>query len=153
MLAYKTHSQLVEATACMMRWYALATVNASAASASRGLALWTEWLEAAAARQSSVAHAGRSASMWGLGAGAPWWAQAPAWTAWGRVPLPDWNGWITQTRPPMRADAGPSAATLEPAAGSGVAAYRTAGGHAVAQVIMGKANGPAGGKSPAPATR
>jgi hypothetical protein len=153
MLAYKTHSQLVEATACMMRWSALATVNASAASASRGLALWTEWLEAAAARQSSVAHAGRSASMWWLGAGAPWWAQAPAWTAWGRVPLPDWNGWITQTRPPMRADAGPSAATLEPAAGSGVAAYRTAGGHAVAQVIMGKANGPAGGKSPAPATR
>lgn len=153
MLAYKTHSQLVEATACMMRWYALATVNASAASASRGLALWTEWLEAAAARQSSVAHAGRSASMWWLGAGAPWWAQAPAWTAWGRVPLPDWNGWIAQTRPPMRADAGPSAATLEPAAGSGVAAYRTAGGHAVAQVIMGKANGPGGGKSPAPATR
>jgi hypothetical protein len=173
MLAYKTHAQLVEAAASVMRWYALAMVNASTASASRGLALWTEWLEAATAGQPANGGAGPqrammpawpwmpapmpnasgSAGMWWLGPGASWWVQAPAWAAWSRAPMSGWNGWLTQVRPATPAGKAPTGTTVQATADPGVTAYRSGGGHAVAQVVMGKANGQANGKSPPGGTR
>ena len=51
MLDFKTQSQLVDATASIMRAYLRAATNTAAASASRNLSLWTQMLEAAAPRQ------------------------------------------------------------------------------------------------------
>ena len=51
MLDLKTQSQLVDATASIMRAYVRAATDTAAASASRNLSLWTQMLEAAAPRQ------------------------------------------------------------------------------------------------------
>ena len=86
MLDFKTQSQLVDATAAMMRACVTATTNTWAASACRGLSLWTEMLGAGSER---------SAPAWRPGAAHPlgmmmWpsvanWMTAPqlyAWSSW-----------------------------------------------------------------------
>jgi hypothetical protein len=132
MLNFKTQSQLIEAAASVMRWYTLAAINASAASASRGFAFWTEVLQSGNGRwapgKSGPQGLGPMASPWWVAAGAPWWTRPAGWGPWGRA------------RHPLSA-AGKAPGPARPAAPSGVATYRSAGGHAVAQVIMGKANG------------
>ena len=54
MLDFKTQSQIVDATASVMRWYVTAAINTSAASTCRGLSLWSELLDAAAPRNASA---------------------------------------------------------------------------------------------------
>ena len=50
MLDFKTQSQLVDATAAIMRSYLRAATNTFAASASRSMSLWSEMLESASPR-------------------------------------------------------------------------------------------------------
>ena len=50
MLDFKTQSQLVDATAAIMRSYLRAATSTLAASASRSMSLWSEMLESASPR-------------------------------------------------------------------------------------------------------
>lgn len=140
MLDFKTHAQLVEATASVMRWYTLAAINASAASASHSLSLWSEMLDLAAPSSATNDRAKPlSNPSWAwAGAGAPWWAKPPGWSAWSRGPLPAWNGWLAQATSASSKTGNVAARRAEP--DPGAASYRSAGGHAVAQVIVGPAN-------------
>jgi hypothetical protein len=168
MLDYRTQAQLVDATASMMRWCTMAAVNTSAASASRGLALWTELLAAATPPRAStnttkpplegwpgwpwalanISSTSPLARTWWLGANPAWWlSPAAGWAVWGGTALPPWNGWMMQaprSGPAAKGSNGKDRSQVETA----VASYRSAGGHAVAQVIMGPANGRANGKAP-----
>jgi hypothetical protein len=169
MLDIKTQSQIADATASMMRWCVTAAINASAASASRGMALWSELMDAASAPGATAA-ASRGeedsastqprpvppivvwaswplladkipstsplARTWWLGPD-PGWGPLAGLNAWSRVSLPAWNGWLAQVAaaPPHREKAN-GAAKLGADDGA-YSAYRSAGGHAAAQVIMG----------------
>ena len=163
MLDYRTQAQFVDATASMMRWCTIAAVSSSAASASRGFALWTELLAAAtpprapanAAKPSlegwpwalaAIPDTSPLARAWWLGSNPTWWlSPAAGWAVWGRTALPAWNGWMTQiprSGTAAKGSNGKDRSQVETA----VASYRSAGGHAVAQVIMWPANGRANGK-------
>ena len=167
MLDYRTQAQLVDATASMMRWCTMAAVNTSAASASRGLALWTELLAAATPPRAlanvakppleagwagwpwalaTIPNTSPLARTWWLGSNPTWWlSPAAGWAVWGRTALPPWNGWAApRSGPAAKGSNGKDLTKAETA----VASYRSAGGHAVAQVIMGSANGRANGKAP-----
>lgn len=171
MLDYKTQTQLVDATAAMLRSYLAATTNTLAASTWRGLSLWAEMMGANATGARPVAAkaptlwpsmanwmtapqpyvwptwpwaaSGKAASMpfapftqtW-FGPSFSMWTQMPDWGVWGRTSLPMWNGWLApramatttaKAQPPAR----PVAQEAAP-----FASYRSAGGHASAQVIV-----------------
>jgi hypothetical protein len=178
MLDLKTQSQLVDATAMIMRSYLRAATNAFAESAGRSMSLWSEMLEAAGPRHAPGAQpqpvarplppsswpstidwmassrlaapwpawpwlAGNGAGMswtplvrtWWLGPSMTFWAPLADWSVWGRAPFPAWNGRLTQAQP-----ATPHAAAngvAQSADDSGFASYRSSGGHATTQVVMG----------------
>jgi hypothetical protein len=173
MLDYKTQTQLVDATAAMLRSYLTATTNTLAASTWRGLSLWAEMVGVGAA--ASKPAAGRAPTLWpsmsnwmsappagawqawpwslaGIGKGlAPFagawpgqafspgfsmWSPMPDWSMWSRASLPMWNAWLAPLAAPAPARPAPVAnkpAAPEPAP---YASYRSAGGHAAAQVIV-----------------
>jgi hypothetical protein len=62
------------------------------------------------------------------------WAPMPEWGMWGRTPLPIWSGWLA----PGAAPAAAESAAVKPAVSDPApyASYRSAGGHATAQVIV-----------------
>jgi len=181
MLAFKAQSQLVDATASIMRAYLSAATNTFAASAGRSLSLWSELLEAASPRQAPAGWpqpaarplgpapwpspagwmatprlaspwsapwsawpwlAGRAADMswtplvqtWWLGPSATFWAPLADWGAWSRGSFPVWSGWNGMPQVPPSSALSNGAA--RPAPDAGFASYRSAGGHAVAQVIV-----------------
>ncbi len=181
MLDIRTQSQLVDASASIMRWCMTATINVSAASASRGMALWNELIEAANATGGTAppakSNGSRSAAparslpmppiamlaswplladkvpatsplarAWWLGPD-PGWGPLAGLSALSRVSLPAWNGWLAQAPTAAASREKTNGASRRNADGGGYSAYRSAGGHAVAQVIMGplpaRANGQA----------
>ena len=77
MLDFKTQSQLVDATAAMMRSCVTATTNTWAASACRGLSLWAEMMEAGSRR------------------GVPTWQQGAAAHPLGMMMWPSMANWMT----------------------------------------------------------
>ena len=123
MLDFKTQSQLVDATAAMMRSCVAATTNSWAASACRGLSLWAEMLEAGSRRgvrawQPGAATHPLGMMMWPsvapqLSAWSSWpWLRGnairPAWTPFAGswpgptfslwMPLGDWTAWGRASR-------------------------------------------------------
>jgi hypothetical protein len=183
MLDFKTQSQIVDATASVMRWYVTAAINTSAASAARGLSLWSELMEAASPQCSpsgqpqvggpirvnmSPSHAdamdtgsGRLAQWPWVPGSLPstsplargWWlgsnpnVRGPL-AEWRRLSLPAWNGWLAQV--PAASARAASNGAAKRADDAGYASYRSAGGHASAQVIMGTAPSPANGRASPP---
>jgi hypothetical protein len=148
MLDFKTQSQLADATATIMRSYLRAATTTFAASASRSMSLWTEMLEAASPRSAPAGQPQSAARplvptpwptmvrTWWLGSSVTFWAPLADWSVWSRPPFPAWSGWLPQVPP------SPSRATLNGAAqraadDGGFASYRSAGGHASTQVIIG----------------
>jgi hypothetical protein len=113
MLDLRTQSQLVDATATILRACLAATTNTWAASAYRGLSLWAEVL-GAASRPGTTAWAAHSLDC----------------TAWGRAWARGWNGQI-DARARLPAAATQSALPLS------FSSYRSDGGHAVAQIASG----------------
>jgi len=156
MLDYKTQSQFVDATASVMRWYVTAAISTSAASAWRGLSLWSELMDAtralgaagtgpapsSAARDqvaqselavwpwlpAKIASTSPLSRTWWLGPRLTWWAPLGGWAAFG----------CSKDPAAARAPGARSNGVVQRAApDSGVASYRSSSGHAVAQVIMG----------------
>jgi hypothetical protein len=173
MLDFKTQTQLVDATAAMMRSAVTATANTWAASACKGLSLWAELLSGGHPRpgqQPQVASSSRGPTLWpsmadwmvapqlyawpawpwlsgAAGMGLAWTPTARSWpgpsfSLW--APLGDWRAWgapasaWTDGNVGRPQPAAPSPATLpRPVApASFPASYRSAGGHAVAQVVV-----------------
>jgi hypothetical protein len=159
MLDFRTQSQFVDATAAMMRSYLVAATNTWAASARHGLSLWVEltsggsrlarpplgpvlwpsvanWMQApnlyAAMwpwqHPEGATHATWApfASTW-LGPSFSLWAPLADWAPWGRASVPAWSCWLDAT-----ALGGEVHAVAAPA---GFSSYRSAGGHAAAQVV------------------
>jgi hypothetical protein len=174
MLDYKTQSQLVDATAAMLRSYIAASTNTLAASAWRGLSLWAEMMGASATGgrpTAATAHTlwpsmanwmtapqlyawpawpwpapGRSVSIpfapftrtW-LGPSFSMWTQVPDWEMWSRTSLPMWNGWLAPRATATATTAtrtAPAASQAAPQPPPPYASYRSAGGHATAQVVV-----------------
>ena len=168
MLDFRTQSQLIDATAAMMRSCLLATTNNWAASACRGFSLWAELMESGSRRDGALPAFGPMlwpsvvswADLSGLCGGPIWqlpagsaslgwtpfartwlgpsfslWAPLADWTAWSRASIPAWNVWLEPLagyKASAFADAAGRSTTAEPPS---YASYRSAGGHAVAQVI------------------
>jgi hypothetical protein len=162
MLDFKTQSQLVDATASIMRAYLTAATNTVAASTSRSMTLWTEMLEAATPRSGPAGQAQSAAPLpgdwmlrprltapwpawpalaqtWWLGPSVTFWAPLTGWGAWSRGPVPAWSGWNGAVQGPTTQSASqgvmPNGAP-PPLAEGAFASYRSAGGHAAAQVIV-----------------
>jgi hypothetical protein len=188
MLDFKTQSQLVDATATIMRSYLTAATNTFAASASRSMSLWSEMLQAAGPRHASAGPPqpqlpsswpspldsmatprlaapwsawpwlpGNAAGMswtplvqtWWLGPSVTFWAPLADWRVWGRAPFPAWSGWLAQA-PPATPVAPSNGADQHAADDGGFASYRSSGGHATTQVIMGTAPGRTNGRAEPP---
>ena|SRR3990172_1620462 len=116
MHAIKAQTQLADATADMMRACALLAARTASLSASGSLSLWAQMMAASA--------------------GSPWsmqsrlaWSPAQGWAAWNRACLPQTELQPAETAPESVAAPGVPDPTF--------ASYRSAGGHAVAQVIVG----------------
>jgi hypothetical protein len=71
------------------------------------------------------------AQTWWLGPSVTFWAPLTDWGAWSRGSFPVWSGWNSAAQLPLSRAASDAAA-----ADAGFASYRSAGGHAVAQVIV-----------------
>jgi hypothetical protein len=112
----KTHSQLADAAADMVRAYTLVAARAATVSASRSISLWALML--AASTRSPWAMQSRLA-----------WDPLQGWAAWSRA-----CGSSGQTQ---AKDAPNATEAGTPAPDPAFASYRSAGGHAVAQVIVG----------------
>jgi hypothetical protein len=148
MLDFKTQSQLVDATATIMRSYLRAATNTFAASACRSMSLWSEMLEAANTRHALAVQPQPAArpllpslwpplvQTWWLGPSVTFWAPLADWSAWGRAPFPAWSGWLAQA-PPSTPRAAFNGAAQGGADDGGYSSYRSSGGHATTQVIMG----------------
>jgi hypothetical protein len=108
----KSQTQLADATAEMLRACVLLTARTASLSASRSLSLWTQML-AASAR-----------SPWSMQSRLAW-APLQGWAAWSRACLP------------QAEEATPACTAEPPSPDPAFASYRSAGGHAVAQVIVG----------------
>lgn len=144
MLDFKTQSQLADATASIMRAYLIAATDAFAASASRSLSLWSAMAPQGLAAQWSAwpwlagGAPGMSwaplAQTWWLGPSVTLWAPLADWGAWSRRSHPAWSGWNGAAQVPPSGPA--SNAAARPAPDPGFASYRSAGGHAAAQVIV-----------------
>jgi hypothetical protein len=156
MLDFKTQSQLLDASATIVRSYLRAATNTFAASASRSMSLWSEMLEAA-----SPCHAPAERMSWAplvqtwwLGPSMTFWAPLADWRAWGRAPFtpfPAWSGWPAQM-PPATPRASSNSAPKRAADEGGFSTYRSSGGHASSQVIMGTAPSRTNGRA-APSKR
>lgn len=163
MLDYDTHARLADATADLMRSCAVAAAQTMTASTCRGLTLWSELLRAAERRPAPPAIRASSANPFGVfwhftpaewmprasvwrqnhwlptsapGFGwAPYaaWTTLPDWSAWSRSYWPAWPSQPRQASPFSVQEAATRAAL---SVASPYASYRSAGGHAVAQVIM-----------------
>ena len=107
MLDVRSHSQLAEATAGMMRACALATARAASAPVFQGMSFWSWML------RTSAAHP------------APF-SPVEGWMALGRACTPTPNAQTEQAQP-----------QAEPPTDPAFSSYRSSGGHAVAQVIVG----------------
>src|SRR5262249_4533770 len=135
--------------------------------ASRGLSLWTEVLDTARNAPSGKPEAlsgvrpfwppagasplaGPLAGMWWLSPGALWWMRTPSWTAWSKATLAGGTGALTPASKVPSVGKAPIPATPPIPADAAVASYRSAGGHAVAQVIIGKMNGRADSQTQTP---
>lgn len=168
MIDLDAHAQLADATAELMRSYALATAQTMTTSACRGLALWSDMLRApgptsAPARSTASpfdAFWRMLPTSW-LPPGSPSWPQTPWQTYWMSGGMPafgwtpytsawtspwsagNWATWTSRYWPtwncgipvadPLAAPAAMASAMLQAAP---YASYRSAGGHAAAQVIM-----------------
>jgi hypothetical protein len=163
MLDYDTQARLADATAELMRSCALATAQTMTVSACRGLTLWSDMLRAPPRTPAAPAIRTTSANpfeefwrsapnAWMSRAWRPnswlphampgfgWtpysvWPAPSDWSAWSRLYWPAWP-----SQPPL---ANPfsvpetvTRAALSMASPTTYASYRSAGGHAVAQVIM-----------------
>ena len=113
----KSQTQLADATANMMRAYALATARAASLSASRSISLWALMLAASAS------------SPWAMQSRVVW-DPLQGWAAWSRACLQ--SGQTQATEAPQG-----QAGSEPPAPDPAFASYRSAGGHAVAQIIVG----------------
>jgi hypothetical protein len=146
MLDFKTQSQLVDATATIMRSYLRAATTTFAASASRSMSLWTEMLETASRAPAGPPQPAARALVptpwptmvqtWWLGPSVTFWAPFADWSVWSRAPFPAWSGWLPQV-PPSASRATLNGAAQRAADDGGFASYRSAGGHASTQVIIG----------------
>lgn len=107
MFDIKSQSQLAEATADMMRACALATAQAASTPMFQGMSFWSWMLRSSTTRP------------------------APA--------FPALEGWMALSpcisTPSMQME--PAQGPAEPPADAAVSSYRSSGGHAVAQVIVG----------------
>jgi hypothetical protein len=159
MLDFKTQSQLVDATAAMMRACLAATTHSWTASAHRGLSLWADMLGAGKRHDMSGWQVGADSdslgqTMWPSLAD---WMRAPqlhGWPSWvwlpgnaGRqvgtpfagswpgptftlwMPLADWTAW-------KRPQDAMAKLAESPTSSVGFSSYRSDGGHAVAQIAM-----------------
>jgi hypothetical protein len=165
MLDYDTHARLADATAELMRSCAVAAAQTMTASTCRGLMLWSDMLRSPERRPAPQAiRAGstnpfemfwrltpadwmpkaavRPQSYWPPTSAprlgwAPYatWPALPDWSAWSRVYWPAWPS-QPQLASPFAVPATVARAALSVASPSTYASYRSAGGHAVAQVIM-----------------
>lgn len=112
MLDIKSQSQIADATADLMRAYALATATVAGRSMLKGMSLWTQMLRSSALAPNpafAVACAVRSHPTWTVEEG-------------------------TMAGP---CEAQPGAEDFnQPAPDSAFSSYRSSGGHAVAQVIV-----------------
>jgi hypothetical protein len=151
MLDYKTQAQFVDAAASIWRAYLRATSDALAASAGRNWSLWTQILATAHPPGATwPAPAGWTSSSGGAGTdGAPLalisWA-GPGSICW--APIADWCVWsagfmraATSNPLPPPPSSLQGQARTEPEAS--FARYRSAGGHAVAQVRIPTTDEPA----------
>lgn len=96
---------------------------------------WQAWPWSLAGNGEGVpAFAGRWAGP-GTSPGFSMWAPMPDWGMWSRASLPMWNAWLAPLSAPAAAEPAPVAkpAVPDPAP---YASYRSAGGHAAAQVIV-----------------
>jgi hypothetical protein len=162
MLDLKTQSHLVDATASIMRAYLRATSDTLAASAGRSWWLWAQLLGNGSPRRASLGPAGAPqfpslplaitwlmpvhwpwltcgpgmtwpplAQMWWVGPSLTFWAPCADWSQM-RDPFPLRSRWSNPTpAPPL-----PTRAEARSAPDTGFASYRSAGGHAVAQVTV-----------------
>jgi len=116
MHAIKTQTQLADATANMMRACALLAARTASLSASGSFSLWAQMMAASA--------------------GSPWSMQSRiAWS-----PVQGWAAWKQACLSPtglQPAEAEPESPASPAAPDPAFASYRSAGGHAVAQVIVG----------------
>jgi hypothetical protein len=136
MFDLKTQSQLVDATAAMMRSCMTATTKTWAASACHGLSLWAEMLGAgtgrggAVWRQPGAAGQPMGMTMWPSMANWMTTSQLYGWASWpwlrGNAVRP-WSG-----QPDTMATR--AAPATQPTAPAGFSSYRSGGGHAVAQI-------------------
>jgi hypothetical protein len=151
MLVFKTQMQLVDASASISRAYLRAASDTLAASAGRSWSLWIEMLAASARHAATAATDARAPSSppsldtWLVPAHWPWLACGGAGVGWPRVaPMwwvgPGWMLWRACTNVAAHCS---SPTPLPPAAADGRSApdatfarYRSAGGHAAAQVIV-----------------
>jgi hypothetical protein len=74
------------------------------------------------------------AQTWWLGPSVTFWAPLADWGVWSRGSFPVWSGWNGAAQVPSSGATSNGAA--HPAPDAGFASYRSAGGHAVAQVIV-----------------
>ena len=119
MLDLSNQTKFADATAAMMRACAIAATNAMAQSARQGLSFWSDMMcLGAPARPVSpgVSPAALSPDYWTAFVVGPW---TPA------------RSVQTAARP-----AGAPTPAAQPATDSGYASYRSAGGHASAQVVV-----------------
>ncbi len=118
MLDLRNQTQFADATAAMMHACAIAATNAMAQSARQGLSFWSDVMRLGAPARP-------------VSPGISLAALSPAyWTAFVGSWTPAWS--IQATARPARA---PTPAA-QPATDSGYASYRSAGGHASAQVVI-----------------
>jgi hypothetical protein len=174
MLDYDTQARLADATAELMRSCALAAAQTMTASTCRGLTLWSDMLRVPERRPAPPAIRASStspleafwrctpadwmpkASVWPRSiwppspvSGFSWapyaaWPALADWSAWTRVYWPAWPSQPQQANP-FNVPETVARAALSMASPSTYASYRTAGGHAVAQVIMPNADTVAAG--------
>jgi hypothetical protein len=166
MLDTDTHARLADATAELMRSCAVAAAQTLTASACQGLTLWSDMLRAPPGRRAVARPVNTAANPfevfwrfsptdwlakangWPQSTWLPSYASSPAawggalhawpafgdWTQWGRVYWPGWHAQPAQVAPLALPEM--AQAALRVALPSTYASYRSAGGHAVAQIIM-----------------
>jgi hypothetical protein len=165
MLDLDAHARFADATAELMRSCAVAAAQTMTASAFQGLTLWSDLLRRPEQRPAPQAIRATTtnpfevfwrftpadwmpkAGAWphsnwlpGAASGFGWAPYAPwpafgDWAAWSRVYWPAWPSQSPQAIPLAMAETATRAA-LSMASPATYASYRSAGGHAVAQVIM-----------------
>ena len=164
MLDFDAHSRFADATAELMRSCALVAAQTMTVSACRGLTLWSDMLRPPGERATSRLSSGTanpfeafwrfSPVAWMPRAGSwpqshwlptPYgaWGQSPLmawpvlsdWSSWSRLYWPAWSGQAVHAGPFALPEAMTQTA-LRTASQTAYASYRSAGGHAVAQVIM-----------------